>query len=221
MLEFITGGGCTSEVVMSVVFLSQDVREELRDRTVVVIGSSVQRSVYKDLVVLMQGDRYITEPELRKKGELTFMNDELLYGGVKGEKTNSKNYHECRSFNEPTINSYVDYFFVTRSYDGYIEDILNKLSDKRADVVIMSSCLWDVHRHYDSCQVYESNLQRVVDQVVAVLPHSLFIWLTAPPVDIRSKGGFKESKTDLVKVREVQMFNAIARQVFSQAAYNC
>ena len=53
-----------------------------------------------------------------------------------------------------------------------------------------------------------------------MLPHSLFIWLTAPPVDIRSKGGFKESKTDLVKVREVQMFNAIARRVFSQAAYN-
>ena len=85
---------CGGFVIMSMVFYSKDVREVLCGRTVVVIGSSIQRSVYKDLVLMFQEDRYLTEMENRSKGELSFMNDQLLYGGVKGEKTNSKNYRE-------------------------------------------------------------------------------------------------------------------------------
>ena len=146
---------------MSVLYFTKDVQELLRGRSIAVVGPSIQRSVYKDLVLMLQENRYLTDAEARKKGELTFLGDELLYGGVKAEKTNSLQYRECRSFHDENLGSFVDYFFITRAYSDYVEHILNRLAEKRVDVVVMSSCLWDVHRHYDTCKVYMQNQRSV------------------------------------------------------------
>ncbi|MED6234327.1 hypothetical protein ATANTOWER_027003 [Ataeniobius toweri] len=39
----------------------------LHNKFVVVLGDSIQRSVYKDLVVLLQKDKYLTLRQLRSK----------------------------------------------------------------------------------------------------------------------------------------------------------
>ena len=51
----------THETAMTGLYLQKDVNNLLAGRTVVVIGSSVMRSVYKDIVCMLQEDRFVLE----------------------------------------------------------------------------------------------------------------------------------------------------------------
>ena len=69
----------------------------MADINIAVIRDSVQRSVYKDLICLLNNNRYLSKKELLKKGELNFMQDK--WAGIwwkKGEDKNSVKYRECR-----------------------------------------------------------------------------------------------------------------------------
>lgn len=48
-------------------FSSYDCRCLLTDKRIVIMGDSIQRSVYKDFVVFLQEDRLIDECELKRK----------------------------------------------------------------------------------------------------------------------------------------------------------
>jgi len=145
---------------MSAIFLPEDVRELLKGKTVIYIGDSVQRSMYKDLVLLFQDKRYLTDQELRAKGELCFLGDELMEGGRKGEMTNSTKYREVRKFLFDSQTK-VLYFFITACFGEYIEMVLKKLM--KPDIIFMNSCLWDVHRYgTKGYEGYGPNLKKLV-----------------------------------------------------------
>jgi hypothetical protein len=76
---------------------------------------------------------------------MSFMNDELIEGGVKASLNNGINYTEARQY---VTNYYlIRFYFVTRCYNQYVESILKDLcSGPRPDLVIMNSCLWDMTR---------------------------------------------------------------------------
>ncbi|XP_066924744.1 proteoglycan 4-like [Clytia hemisphaerica] len=199
-------------------YLHEDAKELLAGKTLVVIGDSVERSVYKDLVCLLQENRYLTDQELRKKGEESFIGDELVYGGVKGEMKNSIDYRESRYYKADN-EACCRYYFVTICYGDYVEEVLQELSCEPTDVIVMNSLLWDVHRHgKKGIEQYEQNLEKLVAALRRLLPDCLFIWLTTPPVHIKSKGGFlMRPGTDMVKINEVKFCNEIAREVFTNA----
>ncbi|XP_065649492.1 uncharacterized protein LOC100211039 isoform X1 [Hydra vulgaris] len=202
---------------MTALYLHEDVKELLSGKTLVVLGDSVERSVYKDLVCLLQENRYLSEQELRKKGEESFIGDELVYGGCKGEQKNSVDYRECRYFKND--DACCRYYFITICYGPYIEEVLQELSQEPTDIIVMNSCLWDVHRHGKAgVEKYEENLEKLVSALQRLIPDCLFIWVTTPPVHIKSKGGFlMQPGTDLVKINEVRYCNEIAREVFREA----
>nr|DBA24763.1 TPA: hypothetical protein GDO54_012375 [Pyxicephalus adspersus] len=54
---------------------SADVRRLLHNKYVAVLGDSIQRSVNKDLVKILQNDEFRTEKQLKGKGEMSFAND--------------------------------------------------------------------------------------------------------------------------------------------------
>eukprot|EP00794_Sanderia_malayensis_P005247 gene5247-5911_t len=197
---------------MSAIYLPEDVSSLLKGKTVIYIGDSVQRSMYKDLVLLFQDKRYLTDKELRKKGEECFLGDELMEGGCKGEMVNSTKYREVRKYLHDN-NTKVLYFFITACFGQYIEMILSKL--KTPDIIIMNSCLWDVHRYgTKEIQNYEANLFKLIRFVKKTHPKTLFLWTTTPPVDLKSKGGFlRRPGTDEVKISEVSRCNRIAKYV--------
>ena len=142
----------------------------------------------------------------------------MVYGGCKGEMKNSINYRECRYF-KTEDDACCRYYFVTISYGDYVEEVLQELSQVPTDIIVMNSCLWDVHRHgKKGIEHYEDNLEKLVSSLRRLLPDCLFIWLTTPPVDIKSKGGFlMRPGQDLVKINEVKYCNQIAREVFEGA----
>jgi hypothetical protein len=79
------------------------------------------------------------------QGEYSFRGDKLIEGGRMAEMTNGKNYREVRQYQ--TDQFLIRFYFVTRSYNSYVETILADLFYKPyPDVVIANSCLWDITR---------------------------------------------------------------------------
>ena len=73
------------------------------------------------------------------------MGDELIEGGSRGEMHNGKHYREVRQYRDD--NYLLQYYFITRCYSEYMESVLEDLQrEPTPDVVIMSSCIWDITR---------------------------------------------------------------------------
>ncbi|XP_033757452.1 PC-esterase domain-containing protein 1B-like [Pecten maximus] len=175
---------------MSEIFLNKDAYAILKNKFVVVIGSSVQRSIYKDLVMLLQKNNYLNDRQLRAKGEMNFTTDKLLLGGKKGEMNNGINYREVRQYK--TDYHLVRFYFVTRCFNNYVNSIFTELKEEpRPDIVIINSCLWDITRYGDNyVSDYKSNLEKLCLRMRNCLTEKcLSLWNTTLPVSRKAKGG--------------------------------
>ncbi|XP_033757688.1 PC-esterase domain-containing protein 1A-like [Pecten maximus] len=191
-------------VIMSDIFLQEDINHILCNKFVVIIGDSIQRAIYKDLVLLLQRNRYLSDAQLRSKGEFSFVNDELIEGGKKAKMCNGKGYREVRQYQSDY--NLVRFYFVTRCYNTYIESVLADLScDPKPDLVIMNSCLWDISRYGASAvDQYKKNLERLFTRFEETFPKEcMVIWNTTLPISKNAKGGFL--------VPEVEFMNSTLR----------
>ncbi|KAF5924869.1 hypothetical protein HPG69_008541 [Diceros bicornis minor] len=174
-------------------FQTSEVQQLLHNKFVVILGDSIQRAVYKDLVLLLQKDSLLTAAQLKAKGELSFEQDQLVAGGQLGELHNGTQYREVRQFCSGSGHHLVRFYFLTRVYSEYLEGVLEELTYGPApDLVIINSCLWDLSR-YGRCSMesYRENLERVFVRMDQVLPDScLLVWNMAMPLGERVTGGF-------------------------------
>ncbi|XP_047399847.1 PC-esterase domain-containing protein 1B-like [Sciurus carolinensis] len=183
-----------------------EVRQLLHNKFVVVMGDSIQRAVYKDLVLLLQKDCLLSSSQLKTKGELSFEHDELLEGGRWGRMHNSTHYREVRQF--CSSHHLVRFYFLTRAYSPYFEDILAELrwGEHAPDVVVMNSCVWDLSRYgRDFPRSYREDLGNLFRRLDQVLPQScLLVWNTAMPVAEIVSGVFlaPEGETCRTSLRE-------------------
>ncbi|CAG5130592.1 unnamed protein product [Candidula unifasciata] len=178
-------------------FSTADITQALFNRFIVIIGDSNQRNIYKDLVLLLQTDRYLTERELRTKGETSFLDDELVEGGSMKKMSNGTNYREVRQYK--TDVHLIRFYFVTRCYNLYMESILDDLQQSPfPDILIMNSCLWDITR-YVNCNIcyhlsipdYKVNLKTLFTRLSECLPSNcLVIWNTTLPISSSARSGF-------------------------------
>ncbi|XP_076439723.1 uncharacterized protein LOC143279539 [Babylonia areolata] len=171
--------------------LSFEVQKLLANKYVMILGDSNHRGVYKDLVLLLQKNEMLSQHELRSKGELTFRNDTLVEGGVKGELCNGVSYTEQREYQTPS--HLVQFNFITRCYNQYIESILQKISTGPApDLLVMNSCLWDLTRYgRNPMKQYKDKMTKLCGRLVQVLgPDTLFVWTTTLPISKKAHGGF-------------------------------
>ncbi|XP_062942524.1 PC-esterase domain-containing protein 1B-like [Cynocephalus volans] len=173
-----------------------EVRQLLHNKFVVVMGDSVQRAVYKDLVLLLQKDCLLSSSQLRAQGELSFERDVLLEGGSRGRLQNGTHYREVRQFRSG--HHLVRFYFLTRVHSPYVDDVLDELRQGRhaPDVVVMNSCLLDLSRYgRDFRRSYPEDLERLFRRLARVLPLScLMVWNTAMPVAETMSGGFLPSQ---------------------------
>ncbi|XP_077136517.1 PC-esterase domain-containing protein 1A-like [Ranitomeya variabilis] len=169
------------------VFRSVHVRQLLHNKFVVVLGDSIQRSVYKDLVKFLQKDEFLSEEQLKRRpGEFTFENDSLVEGGQMNELHNGTTYREVRQYRSD--HHLVRFYFLTRVYSAYLESILSDFqSGPQPDVLIVNSCIWDVNRYNDpQLEGYKTNLDHLFLRLKQVLsPQCLVIWSTTMPVGYR------------------------------------
>ncbi|XP_012369127.1 PC-esterase domain-containing protein 1A-like [Octodon degus] len=163
---------------------TREVRQLLHNKFVVVMGDSIQRTVYKDLVLLLQKNRLLSSGQLEAKGELSFERDVLLDGGSCSRTHNDIYYREVRQF--CSGHHLVRFYFLTRAYSAYLEDVLSELrrGEHAPDLVVLNSCLWDVSRHGRHFPSrYREDLECLFRRMDRVLPdHCLLVWNTALPV---------------------------------------
>nr|XP_055056069.1 PC-esterase domain-containing protein 1A isoform X1 [Misgurnus anguillicaudatus]XP_055056078.1 PC-esterase domain-containing protein 1A isoform X1 [Misgurnus anguillicaudatus]XP_055056086.1 PC-esterase domain-containing protein 1A isoform X1 [Misgurnus anguillicaudatus] len=171
--------------------LKHQANQLLHNKFVVILGDSIQRSVYKDLVLILQKDAYLSSSQLRSKGEFSFEKDTLVEGGRLASMNNGTAYREVRQYRSD--HHLVRFYFVTRIFSHYMESILADFERGiKPDLVIVNSCVWDVSRYgrnWDS--EYRANLNKFFRQLKAVLPEeSLIVWNMAMPLGKRIVGGF-------------------------------
>ncbi|XP_058512018.1 PC-esterase domain-containing protein 1B isoform X1 [Ochotona princeps] len=171
---------------------ASEVRQLLHNKFVVVLGDSVQRAVYKDLVLLLQKDSLLSLQQLKAKGELSFEQDTLLEGGQLDTLHNGITYREVRQY--LSGHHLVRFYFLTRVYSKYLQSVLEQLQagEHAPDLVIMNSCLWDLSRYGpESGKRYLKNLAKLFAHLGRVLPPScLLVWNTAMPVGHKITASF-------------------------------
>uniref|UniRef100_A0AAQ6A8I6 Family with sequence similarity 113 n=1 Tax=Amphiprion ocellaris TaxID=80972 RepID=A0AAQ6A8I6_AMPOC len=169
----------------------QEASQLLHNKFIVVLGDSIQRSVYKDLVLLLQQEKYISAQQLKTKGEMSFENDCLVEGGCLSQMHNGRNYREVRQFQSD--HHLVRFYFVTRIYSHYMQSILEDFQHgMKPDVVIVNSCVWDISR-YSSRWIsdYKENLEKFFGKLRDIMPEeTLIIWNLTMPLGERIRGGF-------------------------------
>ncbi|XP_051509166.1 PC-esterase domain-containing protein 1A [Myxocyprinus asiaticus] len=167
------------------------VSQLLHNKFVLVLGDSIQRSVYKDLVVMLQRDTYLSSSQLKTKGEISFERDCLVEGGRLGEMNNGTTYREVRQYR--TDHHLVRFYFITRVFSCYMESVLNDIDNgMKPDLVIVNSCVWDVSRYSREWALeYRENLEKFFRQLKTILPkESLVVWNMTMPLGKKIMGGF-------------------------------
>ncbi|ESO04575.1 hypothetical protein HELRODRAFT_78799, partial [Helobdella robusta] len=193
---------------MEIQFENFDVRELFDNKYVVIIGDSVTRGIYKDLVMCLSSDREcLDQQELKQKGEISFLGDQLVEGGV---QTNGIEYKEIREFCTSRI--LLRFYFVTRCFNSYVETVLADLHfHEKPDILILNSCLWDINRYGpNGMKEYVSNLNRLFASLDLILNEKydktrenkilnnnkpLIIWLTTFPISSQPRGGLFTEET--------------------------
>ncbi|XP_061768473.1 PC-esterase domain-containing protein 1A isoform X3 [Nerophis ophidion] len=161
------------------------------NKFIVVLGSSIQRSVYKDIVLLLQQEKYLNNSQLKKKGEMSFEQDCLVEGGCLSKLHNGTSYREVRQYQ--STHHLVRFYFVTRIFSDYMKSILRDFRHGlKPDLVVVNSCVWDISRHCLKWnENYKENLNQFFEELNEILPkESLVIWNLTMPLAETIKGGF-------------------------------
>ncbi|KAH8031493.1 hypothetical protein HPB51_017766 [Rhipicephalus microplus] len=182
---------------MPFLFESNDVHNLLDKKRLVLMGCSNVRAIYKDLICLHQYNEFISNEILRQKMENSCFGDNLVKHGI---KHNGRDYLEERLYRKDRTS--VSFYFLTKIYSGYVERILADMAiDSAPDVIIASSCLWDITRWGpNGVEEYKANLHLFFGHLNRILPStSLVIWLTAAPLAQDVRGGFLIPQLDFLK----------------------
>ena len=213
---------------MGDIFNSDDAQRLLKDKFVVILGSSSFRSIYKDILSLLQTTKFMSTTHSKIKGEFKFKGDTLIEGGRKGVMHNGNNYREKRQYK--TDKCHVHFEFITRAYNKHVEDILKSLrdSERKPDVLLLNSTLWDLTHYGASCtKEYQENLQKLFDQISTSLlpsaPNLLVIWAAAPPISSKLNSSLLVPEEEFLKDSlrmEIICANAFAAQLAEEHGFD-
>ena len=134
----------------------------LKQKYVLIMGDSVQRGMYKDLVALLNDGSFMTSEEKRAKGEDSYRNDVLLNISALSNNTNFTEVRQYTGYMPLTHNERVSdskgafhwresvlvrFVFITRAFNDYVKKAFDVLTeDFFPDVVCINSTFWDISR---------------------------------------------------------------------------
>jgi len=194
-------------------FSSEECHKLLDGRYVLFLGDSIQRSMYKDLVLLYQRSQYIANEDLKNKAEESCNNDKLVFAS---ERTNGCNYREVREYKTNKVR--IRYHYITRIWDDHVKGIVSDLAeeDTKPDLVFASSCLWDISRYaFRPMQTYPENLEKFFAELMEVVDKKKIVWRTGLRISDQAKGGVFDPKytSKRVTTKDLRIANKRALQV--------
>lgn len=140
-----------------------------------------------------------------------------MTGGQLAEMTNGKNYRETRTYESG--HTVVKFYFVTRCFSEHVQSLLDEMKEFQPHVIIMNSCLWDLHRYGPhGLAAFKVNLGKLVFALNSTLKSdSVFIWNATLPLASKCKGGFLLPLFDTIPSREIVEANFFARNLMSSS----
>lgn len=159
------------------IFTGEDVCRLFKGKSVLFLGDSIMRNIYKDLLYMSQEpqepgrcqkyrNQYIPSFHMQRKGESSFCGDKLLYVT---ELNAARNYEEERDYYYQDNDMQFSFMFITRCYSQKLEEwlkeyphrygsypeviMINSVSENTCTFShllwnsALSKALWDVNRY--------------------------------------------------------------------------
>jgi len=226
---------------MTDLFKSEEAAKLLNGKTVLFLGASVTRGLYKDLIWLLNSNTLLPRKILGQKGEASFPDFSQAGAGEFKDKfkfqdqlqddffglNRGRDYRETREYINDDHDIKICFKFITEAWS---EDIFQWINTKetqfgKIDIIIMNSCLWDVNRRGPTYkEIYEEKLNKLVDTMKNKFPNTQLYWMTTPPVaeetnskGMRLPGLFFQNYTTCFNVVEA---NKLAGEIMKEARIN-
>ena len=131
--------------------------------------------------------------------------------------TNGKNYRETRRCDSG--HTIVKFYFVTRCFSEHVQSILDEVKQFPPHVVIMNSCLWDLHRYgLHGLAAFKVNLGKLMFALNSTLDSDcVFIWNATLPLASKCKGGFLLPLFDTIPSLEIMEANFFVRNAMNSS----
>ena len=114
----------------------------------------------------------------------------------------------------------VMFYFVTRCYNDYMQSILDEFKLDPPHVIIMNSCLWDLHRYGKTAnEEFITNISELLEAIDLAVPYEdrLFIWNATLPVREKVKAGFlPPGMVQTVPAKDIRKANLYVRGELEQ-----
>ena len=187
---------------MADIFSKSEARSLLSGKYVLIIGDSNSRALYNDLIYLLHTGKMVTASVLRKHTKYVHNCPDIDRVISKSkEKSATRHIEEVREYK--CDSDRVRFCFITRILGSQMEKQLEEIEqfDDKPDIVVLSSCIWDVSRWGPRQESsYKTNCMKVFTRLKLALDYdSLVIWLTALPVsELDLRGGLSVKQLDFM-----------------------
>jgi len=176
---------------MADIFCQSDVRNIMKDKSVLFLGDSIMRNIYQDFITLYQKGCLTSHKDLKLKGERmpSYYGDKLMPNT--GKLITGRGYREERELDDGEV--VARFCFLTRCWSKNLDEYLNRQKDRNKgtpDVIFVLSCLWDINRWGpDGIDAYKQNPKKLFEHVRSKFPGVQLVWLTCPPLSVSVTGG--------------------------------
>jgi len=161
------------------------------------MGDSNMRSIYKDLIYLIQEDKLMNDSDRKAGGNKeSICGDLLLEGGIYKSLASGIDYEEKRVFLSNIF--LMKFIFLTRCRNDMTFRIFEELKkdSEKPDLVVINSTLWDISRYGENGERdFKVNLPLCFDDLrAATSPTTIILWLTALPISAEPSAAVFDEK---------------------------
>lgn len=115
--------------------------------------------------------------------------DEVAYSDIEDEDEEEPDAQEVpkAAVAPEKLSGSLEFKYITRAYNKYVEELVQQVSEEAPDVLVVGSCLWDLHK-YDGDQLRAlEHYSKDIATLASVLKEAdwggAVIWHTARPVN--------------------------------------
>ena len=214
---------------MSDIYERVDIYRLLGNKSVLFMGDSIMRNIYKDLVYFITErnpkGQLTRRRHLCAKGEDSFMGDTLV---DYPDEVRFRNYVETRDYHLQSKDIQLSFYFITRCYSDTVHEFFANYKQKFGsypDVIMVNSALWDINRWGPSgIKSFNENIVSLMEMFTRILEdYTQVIWMTTPPISTEIRGGFqlKDLKFQQLSMRfNIMEGNARAAFVTAQHGFD-
>lgn len=194
-----------------IAFDNRFARAMLSNLKVLMIGDSLMRGLYKDLITWTETNELSTDMELKEKAESSYRGDRQVDISLLSA---DKVFRQAREYQSDSL--MLQFQFTTRVMKDDIESLIQQMlgEDGYPDLILINSMIWDLTRYFqvstdtsysdnryqkrieiEALQKYLDRTSMLLRRLRAILPpHTMVVWVCFPhcrptkPTNGRARG---------------------------------